>query len=84
MRLETSVPYEDFLEAERLADSLGISKSELLRQALVAYVKAKAAGGGLQSNDVLENLNEVYPQESSEIDEVLLGIQWASLSKEDW
>ena len=84
MRLETSVPYEDFLEAERLADSLGISKSELLRQALVAYVKVKAAGGGLQSNDVLENLNEVYPQESSEIDEVLLGIQWASLSKEDW
>lgn len=72
------------MEAESLAKRMGISRSELLRQALVVYIKAKSAAVVHDPDNVRERLNEVYYHESSEIDEVLLKMQWASLPKEEW
>lgn len=84
LRIETSVTNDVLLEAESLAKRMGVSKSELFRQALVAFIKAKSAIETMDSNKVRERLDEVYSQESSEIDEALLKMQWVSLPKEDW
>ena len=84
MRIKTSVPDDVFSEVEILAKRLGVSKSELFRQAIVAYIKIKSVPETPNSDKVQEKLDEIYSQESSEIDEALVKMQWASLSKEDW
>ncbi len=81
MRIGTSVPDDVFLEAGNLAKRLGISKSELFRQALVAYIKTKSIAETSDPGNVREKLDAVYSQESSELDEALLKMQWASLPK---
>ena len=87
MKIATSIPDEVFWEAESLAKRMGVSKSELLRRALAAYLYAWDAKGhdaDSAGDRVREILDEVYSQQDSSVAEALSKMQWASLPKENW
>jgi hypothetical protein len=69
-----------FDAAEKLAEKLGVSRSELYQQALRRYLKS-------YSHDVIrEKLDEVYGAdgESSRLDPVIEYLQFLSLPEDDW
>ena len=78
MKTAISIPDSLFYIAESLAKRMGMSRSELFRHALENYIEAH------RHDRVREVLDAVYAEESSDIDEALAEMQWASLSKEDW
>ncbi len=78
MKTAISLPDAIFEEAEALAQQLGRSRSELYIEALKAYLRR------YNRKEVLSKLDEVYSQESSELDPVLGKIQFMSLPREDW
>jgi hypothetical protein len=78
MKTAISIPNPIFEAAERLAQELGISRSELYTTAIAAYVEAH------RSEDVTEKLNKVYRGEASTLDPVLIQLQIASLDGENW
>ena len=84
MKIATSIPTEAFLEAELLAKRLGLSKSELLRRALAAYIEScnsAAAGDCTDGDRVREAPDQIYPSTNSQVEGFLSQMQWASLSK---
>ncbi|MFE1746624.1 hypothetical protein [Coleofasciculus sp. H7-2] len=78
--MKTAISLTDpiFEEAEALAQQLGMSRSELYTKALKAYLKR------YNRERMLSQLNEVYSQESSELDPVMVKMQFMSLPHEDW
>lgn len=78
MKTAISIPDPLFDSAESFAKQLGISRSQLYSSAVKAYIESHRYDG------VTEKLNEIYAEESSELDEALSEIQWRSLPKEDW
>lgn len=78
MKTAISLPDPIFKEAEALAQQLGMSRSELYTKALKAYLKR------YNRERMLSQLNEVYSQESSELDPVMAKMQFMSLPHEDW
>ncbi|MEA5625848.1 CopG family ribbon-helix-helix protein [Nostoc sp. UHCC 0251] len=78
MKTAISLPDSIFEEAEALARELGVSRSELYTKALKAYLRK------YNRNQMLNQLNTVYSEESSELDPVLAKLQFMSLSGEDW
>ena len=78
MKTAISIPDSVFQAAESLAKRLGISRSELFRRAVDAYIDNHKFSG------VREALDGVYSQEQSGVDEALNRMQLASLPKEDW
>lgn len=78
MKTAISLPDSVFEEAEKLARNLGISRSELYTQALKAYLRKH------NRHQILNKLNQVYSQESGELDPVLAKMQFMSLPHEDW
>ncbi len=78
MKTAISLPDPIFEEAEALAQQLGMSRSELYTKALKAYLKR------YNRERMLSQLNEVYSQESSELDPVMAKMQFMSLPPEDW
>ena len=78
MKTAISLPDAIFEEAEALAQKLGMSRSELYTEALKAYLRR------YNREQILSKLNEVYSQESSELDSVLAKMQFMSLADEDW
>ena len=64
--------------AEQYARRLGVSPDEFYAAAVASYVRA------LQKDSVTQALNQVYTQESSAVDPVLMQMQIASLPNEDW
>ncbi len=78
MKTAISLPDSVFEEAEVLARELGVSRSELYTKALKAYLRK------YNRNQMLNQLNTVYSQESSELDPVLAKLQFMSLPHEDW
>lgn len=78
MKTAVSLPDSIFEEAEALARQLGISRSELYANALKAYLKRH------NREQIQLKLNEVYAEESSELDPVLATLQSLSLPHEDW
>lgn len=78
MKTAISLPDSVFAEAEALAKQLGLSRSELYTKALQAYLRK------YNQNLILNKLNQVYEQESSELDPVLSKMQFMSLPSEDW
>ena len=80
MKTAISLPDELYRAAERVAKRLGLSRSDLYRRALGAFLK--------QHNEQLVTaaLDEVYASEdvASGVDPVLLSLQVASLSDEEW
>jgi metal-responsive CopG/Arc/MetJ family transcriptional regulator len=55
-----------------------VSRSELYTKALKAYLRK------YNRNQILAKLNQVYSEESSELDPVLAKMQFMSLPREDW
>ncbi|APB33766.1 hypothetical protein GlitD10_1445 [Gloeomargarita lithophora Alchichica-D10] len=78
MKTAISLPDSVFEEAEALAQQLGLSRSELYARALQAYLKR------YNRNQMLLRLNQVYSQESSDLDSVMAKMQFTSLPHEDW
>ncbi|MEH1846058.1 MAG: ribbon-helix-helix domain-containing protein [Nostoc sp.] len=78
MKTAISLPDSIFEEAEALARQLGVSRSELYTKALKAYLRK------YNRNQILNQLNRVYSEESSEVDPILARLQFMSLPIEDW
>jgi metal-responsive CopG/Arc/MetJ family transcriptional regulator len=78
MKTAISLPDPIFEEAELLAQELGLSRSQLYTKALQAYLRK------YNRDRILEKLNQVYDQESSELDPMLNQMQLLSLPQEDW
>jgi metal-responsive CopG/Arc/MetJ family transcriptional regulator len=80
MKTAISLPDSLFRQAELVAKRLGLSRSELYRRALRAFLE--------RHNDqvVTEILDEVYEcdAEESRLDHVLEHLQRASVSQERW
>jgi metal-responsive CopG/Arc/MetJ family transcriptional regulator len=77
MKTAISLPDSVFEEAEALANQLGLSRSELYTKALQAYVRRH------NRDRILSKLNQVYSEESSELDPVLAKMQFMSLPNEE-
>jgi metal-responsive CopG/Arc/MetJ family transcriptional regulator len=78
MKAAISLPDLVFEEAEALASQLGRSRNELYTKALQAYLQRH------NGDRILSQLNQVYSEESSELDPVLAKMQFMSLPHEDW
>lgn len=79
MKTAISLPDEMFESAERLARRLGMSRSQLFREALSAFLERHA------EQVVTDRLNEVYGgAEPGEVDEALARMQQAGLAGEEW
>ena len=78
MKTAISLPDALFVEADQVAKRLRISRSKLYATAIAQFLKQHGARG------VTERLNEVYPQEKSQLDPVLHALQFRSLPREDW
>ncbi|MEC4986593.1 MAG: hypothetical protein SAJ37_20545 [Oscillatoria sp. PMC 1068.18] len=78
MKTAISIPDSVFEEAETLAKQLGISRSELYTKALKTYLQKN------NRKQILDTLNQVYSEESSELDSGLAKMQFMSLPSEDW
>lgn len=79
--MKTTVSIRDniFEAAERTAEYLGISRSELYARAIAEFVEQ------CSRDRVTERLNEVYgdDESSSSLDEALAALQFHSLSADD-
>jgi len=80
MKTAISIPDDLFLVAEQTAKRLGLSRSELYRRAIGAFLQ--------RNNDklVTDTLNEVYDEQAVEdhLDPILLQMQFTSLEQEQW
>lgn len=78
--MKTSISLRDdlFQAAERLAASLGMTRSEFYAKALAEYVRLH------DDNNVTNELNAVYADVDSSVDDVLGTLQLRSLPREDW
>jgi metal-responsive CopG/Arc/MetJ family transcriptional regulator len=78
MKTAVSIPGPLFQAADRLARRLGIARSRLYSRAIERYV-AEA-----QERDVTTLLNQIYADETAELDPALAALQAASLQREPW
>jgi predicted transcriptional regulator len=79
MKTAISIPDEQFHAAERLAQRLGLSRSELYQKALARFLVTETA------EDVTAALDAVYGDSNiSRLDPALLGMQFRSLPSEPW
>jgi hypothetical protein len=80
MKTAISIPDALFAAAERLAGQLGVSRSELYREALGAFLREHSQEG------VTEALNAVYGPDGcdSRIDPAVASMQLGSLGGEEW
>jgi len=80
MKTAISIPDDLFLLAEQAAKRLGLSRSELYRRAIGAFLQ--------RNNDKLitDALNQVYDEQVNQghLDPSLLQMQSASLEQEEW
>lgn len=80
MKTAISIPDELFGAAERAANRLGLTRSELFRKALVAF---------LERNDdklVTDALNQIYTGQpkDSELHPTVLKMQTLSVPQDEW
>ncbi len=78
MKTAISIPDHVFAGAEKLAQRLGMSRSELYANAVSQYLRDHRQAG------VTEKLNEIYENESSALDPVSHALQFASMQKDEW
>lgn len=78
MKTAISVPDPIFAAAERLAQQLGISRSELYATAVADFIRIH------QGDQITAQLNRVYATEDSALDPVLAQMQALSLPREEW
>jgi len=78
MKTAISLPDDLFLQADRVAEQLNLNRSQLYQRALTEF---------LSRNDpasITARLNEIYSQESSEIDPMIMQMQILSLPEDEW
>lgn len=73
MKTAISIPATLFTEADQLAGKLGVSRSELYARALQTLLRQYRA------DQVSERLNELYAQEDSALDPVVVELQALAL-----
>lgn len=73
-----TLPSDLFQRTEDLARQLGISRDELYRRALSRFLAT------YQETEITRQLNEIYDQEDSSLDPVLMQMQMLSLEPEKW
>jgi metal-responsive CopG/Arc/MetJ family transcriptional regulator len=78
MKTAVSIPDKVYKDAEKLADRLGTSRSQLYARALSNYVALH------NKESVTKKLNEIYNTEFSELDKGLSELQYSTLTKEEW
>jgi metal-responsive CopG/Arc/MetJ family transcriptional regulator len=78
MKTAISIPDPIFEQAEEVAKELRMSRSELYTTALREFLQEK------QTAHVIERLNQVYAEESSNLDPDLVRMQASSLLREEW
>jgi predicted transcriptional regulator len=78
MKVAISLPDPVFDAAERLAEEMRVSRSQLYARALASYLDLHGAAG------VTARLNKVYASDSSEVDPALAAAQIASVADEAW
>ena len=80
MKTAISIPDPIFESAEKLAKRLGVSRSQLYSDAVDALVEKYRYSG------VTEQLDAVYETdpEASRLDQVIEGIQFQSVDREEW
>jgi metal-responsive CopG/Arc/MetJ family transcriptional regulator len=80
MKVAASLPDPLFESADRLAQQLGKSRSQLYAEALREYLERH------RDQDITARLNEIYQAEPelAELDPVLAALQFRSLPKEEW
>ena len=80
MKIAVSIPDDLFLNAEQVTKHLGLSRSELYRRALAAFLRQH------DEQAVTEALNEVYgpDPDAGRLDPVLERMQIANVSHERW
>jgi len=78
MKTAISVPDDVFDDAERLAATLGLSRSELYAKAVRDYLAKHA------HQDVTAQLNELYAQETSHVASDVERAQARSVAAIEW
>jgi metal-responsive CopG/Arc/MetJ family transcriptional regulator len=78
MKTAISIPDKVFNSAEKLADRLGKTRSQLYTQAISSYISKH------KTDDVTKKLDEIYTSESSVLDPDLSTIQSLSIPREGW
>jgi len=78
MKTAISIPDKIFIAAEGVAKRLGISRSEFYAKAVEEFLKAH------KNKNVTEQLNLVYEETDSTLDEQLLDLQSKSIPREKW
>ncbi|HET8992120.1 MAG TPA: ribbon-helix-helix domain-containing protein [Candidatus Saccharimonadales bacterium] len=78
MKTAISIPDNVYESAEKLANHLGKSRSQLYTQAINNFIAKH------QREDVTKKLNKVYTTVPSNLDETLSKLQFSSLPKEEW
>jgi predicted transcriptional regulator len=78
MKTAVSLPDPVFEAGERLAQRLGISRSQLYTKAIRDYLERH------DEDEITRRLDEVYAKESSEPDPVVTQIAARSLPREPW
>ncbi|MBC8162765.1 MAG: hypothetical protein H7Z42_16260 [Roseiflexaceae bacterium] len=78
MKTAISLPDPLFTAAEQYAHDKGLSRSELYAQALAYFLHVH------RYTTVTDELNQLYPTETSSVDPVLGNAQTQALMKEAW
>ena len=78
MKTAISVPDDVFQEAEELARRRRLSRSALYTAALKSFVQQH------RPSDITHELNEVYGDNSNDLDATLNAMQLMALPKEEW
>jgi metal-responsive CopG/Arc/MetJ family transcriptional regulator len=78
MKTAISLPDALFQAAEQYAQDKGLSRSELYAQALAYFLHVRRYAS------ITDELNQVYGDESSEIDPVVANAQTRAVTKEAW
>ena len=78
MKADITIPNPIYETSEKLAQQLGISLSDFFLAALTAYIET------YQSDDITEQLNQVYQTETSTLEPDIMTLQLVSLDRETW
>lgn len=78
MKTAISIPDPIFKAAEKMAQRLGLSRSELYAKAVDEFLQKHRNEG------VTKELDKIYAKESSQLDPALQAIQSASIDKDEW
>jgi metal-responsive CopG/Arc/MetJ family transcriptional regulator len=78
MKTAISIPDTLFDAAEQYAQQHGLSRSELYVQALQHYLRSHRYVG------VTNALNQIYDQESSQIDPTVVAAQLHAVEQDNW